>query len=109
MEKDFDKILAAEYSKEFDEKRKRAMINSYYKYGEAKKNYGEYKCMQAVENARLRLQAYLDTGNTEYLVDAANFCMLEFMYPTVPGAKFTPTGEPECDVAGFGHAQLKEV
>lgn len=43
---DFVAILKTEYSTAFDEHRKKAMINSFYKYGPAKKNYGEYKCIQ---------------------------------------------------------------
>lgn len=39
---DFEAILKTEYSTAFDEHRKKAMINSFYKYGPAKKNYGEY-------------------------------------------------------------------
>ena len=34
---DFENILKTEYSNSFDEKRKRSMINSYYKYGPAYK------------------------------------------------------------------------
>lgn len=76
------------------------MINSFYKYGPAKKNYGEYKCMDALKNIELRLQKYKDTGNTEFLVDIANFAMLEFMHPSIP------TSTDACDVAGFGVNQL---
>lgn len=47
---DFVAILKTEYSTAFDEHRKKAMINSFYKYGPAKKNYGEYKCMDALKN-----------------------------------------------------------
>lgn len=74
---DFVAILKTEYSTAFDEHRKKAMINSFYKYGPAKKNYGEYKCMDAIKNLEIRLQKYKETGNTEYLVDVANFAMLE--------------------------------
>lgn len=31
------------------------------------------------------------TGNTEYLIDAGNFAMIEFMRPAVGGAFFEPT------------------
>ena len=103
---DFVAILKTEYSTAFDEHRKKAMINSFYKYGPAKKNYGEYKCMDALKNIELRLQKYKDTGNTEFLVDIANFAMLEFMHPSIPGAKFIPTSTDACDVAGFGVNQL---
>ena len=106
---DFEDILKTEYSSSFDEKRKRSMINSYYKYGPACKNYGEYKCMDALRNLEIRLQKYRGTGNTEYLVDVANFAMLEFMYTSIEGAAFTPTGDAQCEIAGFGVNQLKEV
>lgn len=103
---DFDAILKTEYSTAFDEHRKKAMINSYYKYGPLKKNYGEYKCMNALRNIELRLQKYRETGNTEFLVDVANFAMLEFMHPSIEGAKFVPTSTDACEVAGFGVNQL---
>lgn len=35
---DSEAILKTEYSTAFDEHRKKAMINSYYKYGPLKKN-----------------------------------------------------------------------
>lgn len=73
------------------------MINSFYKYGPAKKNYGEYKCVDALKNIELRLRKYKDTGNTEFL---------EFMHPSIPGAKYTPTGDTTCEIAGFGVNQL---
>lgn len=44
-----------------------------------------------------------------YRCDVANFAMLEFMYPSIEGAAFTPTGDAKCEIAGFGVNQLKEV
>lgn len=35
-----------------------------------------------------RLEAYLETGNLEYLSDIANFSMYEFMWPSHPKAHF---------------------
>jgi hypothetical protein len=34
-------------------------------------------------------------GNTEYLIDAANYCMIEFLYPKHPDAFFRPTDSDE--------------
>lgn len=53
---DFVAILKTEYSAAFDEHRKKAMINSFYKYG-------EYKCMDAIKNLEIRLQKYTPTGD----------------------------------------------
>lgn len=104
----FEEILKTEYNEQFDNIRKRAMVNSYYKYGPLAKNYKEYKCLDAIANLEKRLQKYKETGNTEFLVDVANFAMIEFTYPSIEGAKFVPTGADECEVVGFGINQLKE-
>jgi hypothetical protein len=101
-----EKILQTEYSQRFDEIRKNMMVMSYYKYGPLKDNYGTYKCMDAIKNIELRLQKYKETGNTEFLVDIANFAMIEFMNPSIKGAKYTPTDSGACEVAGFGVNQL---
>lgn len=82
-------ILKQDFSEAFVTKMKNAIELSYYKYGNAKKTYPElaqaYKCL------RERLDLYEKTHNTEFLVDAANFAMLEFMFPSFADAKYTPT------------------
>ena len=102
-----EKILKTEYSEKFDKIRKDMMIMSYYKYGPLKDNYGTYKCMNAIENLKIRLDKYLKTGNTEYLADVANFAMLEFMNPSIEGAKYTPTDDPNCELAGFSINEIR--
>lgn len=107
-EKNFDKILKTEYSEKFDEIRKKAVINSFYKYGPVKDNYGTYKCMDALKNIEIRIRKYIETGNTEYLADVANFAMFEFMYPSIEGAKYTPTAkENSCEIAGFSINEIR--
>ncbi len=49
------------------------------------------KNLNALECLQLRLAKYAETGNTEYLMDAANFAMIEFMHPRNPNAFFKPT------------------
>lgn len=105
--KDFDKILSTEYSQAFDESRKKAMINSFYKYGPLKDNYKNYKCLDAIENLLIRLNKYRETGNTEYLIDVANFAMIEFMYPSIEGAKYVPTDNSDCELAGFSINEIR--
>lgn len=44
----------------------------------------------------------VESGNTEYLMDVANFAFIEFIYPQLEGAKCIPTtdqGSP--GIAGF--------
>lgn len=75
-----EEILQTEYSKEFDSLRKNRMATSYFKYGPIRTNYGE--CLiNSIENLEIRLKKYKETGNKEFLVDVANFAMIEFMYP----------------------------
>lgn len=40
-----------------------------------------------------RWRMYLDTGNTEWLLDAANFAIIEFLKPSRAGAFFEGTDE----------------
>lgn len=95
-------ILKTEYSEKFDQLRKLAMENSYHKYGPLKKNYEEHKCMDALGNLEKRLEKYRETGNTEFLVDVANFAMIEFMYPSLPNAHYEATATGACETVGFG-------
>lgn len=86
------KILDREYSEKFDALRKCAVEVSYHKYGPAKKNFAEGR-VDAIDSLRKKLLAYERTGNTEYLVDVANYAMFEFMYPLNPKAHFKATDD----------------
>ena len=76
---------------EFDPKFWEYMLNRVKtgapKYGGVKKAKFLVNFM-ASASARARMLEYEKTGNTEFLVDAANFLMLEFMEPNVEGAEF---------------------
>lgn len=78
----YENILKTEYSERFD-------------------NYEKFKCMDALRNIEKRIAKYKETGNTEFLADAANFAMIEFMYPSIKGAKYNPTDSGACDIAGL--------
>lgn len=65
------------------------MAVSYEKYGDYREAYPEK--LDAVASGLARVAKYQATGNTEYLIDAANFFMIEFMAPRKAGATFTPT------------------
>lgn len=69
-----------EYSDEFDKLRQNRVELSYYKYGSASINFG-CGLVNALETHELCIKKYLETGNREYLLDAANYLMFEFMYP----------------------------
>lgn len=65
------------------------MAVSFHKYGAVADAYPDK--VDAVASLRQRLDEYARTGNTEFLIDAANFAMIEFMHPAVEGATFEAT------------------
>lgn len=99
-------IPKTEYSEEFDKLRKNRCAVSYYKYGSAAANYGR-GLIQALPTARQCIEKYEATGNTEYLVDAANYLMFEFMYPHHPKGHFRATDSGES--AGIVGMSIKEM
>lgn len=54
------------------------------RYGSMTENRDVWPRLQNV------LRKYQETGNTEFLVDAANYLAIEFTWPSLPGATFTP-------------------
>lgn len=95
-----------EYSAEFDRLRKNRVEISYHKYGPAKRNFGE-KLVNALESHDLCIEKYKKTGNTEYLCDAANYLMFEYMYPQKENAFFKATDSSES--AGIAGVSINEL
>lgn len=69
------------------------MLVSHHKYGDSEDGYPEKAV--AMNNVFKRLELYVNTGNAEYLIDAANFCMLEWMHPSVKNAFMKATDSDE--------------
>jgi len=69
------------------------MAMSFFKYGPVREAYPHK--VSAIESLRRRLDRYEQSGNTEWLIDVANFAMIEFMYPSHPQAHFRPTDAAE--------------
>ena len=86
-------ILQRDWSKEFINLMQNRIIVSHYKYGWMSQTYPELA--KAIDSAEERLRLYRETGNTEWLVDLANFAMIEFMHPSHPQAHFRATGSDE--------------
>ncbi len=99
-------MISEEYSNRFDELRKNRVEVSFFKYGPARKNFrtGNVKAIPSME---LCIEKYNSTGNTEYLVDAANYLMFEFMYPQHPKAYFKATDSR--DSAGIVGISVNEM
>jgi len=102
-----EEILKTEYCEEFDSKRKDMMVMSFYKYGPVSDNYSEYKCMDAMGNVQKRIAKYQETGNREFLLDAANFLMIEYMFPQHKDAHYKATDSGAVETVGFGVNEVK--
>jgi len=73
-------ILNRTFSESFIQKMKNRILVSACKYGDLKKTKQDpLQYRDELKNAKYRISLYEKTGNTEYLVDAANFLMFEFM------------------------------
>ena len=101
-------ILKRDFSEEFITKMKNAIEMSYYKYGHASDTYPELA--QAAKCIQERLDLYMQTHNTEYLVDVANFAMLEFMFPMFKDSKYIPqdSGSSPGLAGGISYKELME-
>lgn len=100
--------LSNEYSARFDELRKNRVETSYFKYGSAKKNFSTGN-VNALETMKLCIEKYQDTGNTEFLCDAASYLMFEFMYPQHKRAHFQATDSSEsAGIVGISEKEMEQ-
>lgn len=79
-------VPTTEFDAEFALRMLQAMAVSYHKYGKVADAYPDK--FDAVADVRARMAKYRETGNKHYLVDAANFAMIEAMHPRRPGAEW---------------------
>lgn len=84
-------VPASEFSEDFVRLMRNRMAVSFFKYGLLTDGFPHK--VDAVSSMQARLDRYAATGNTEWLVDAANFCMIEFMLPRHPRAHFEGTDD----------------
>ncbi len=73
------KAPASEVSREFVDRMDASMLVSYHKYGKVADAFPHK--VNAIASLDKRLRLYKETGNADYLIDIANFAMIEFMQP----------------------------
>lgn len=66
---------------------------SYHKYGSLFDAFPSRK--DGITNAEQRIQLYKDTGNAEWLIDAANYLLIESLAPSHPEYHFRSTDSDE--------------
>lgn len=79
----------SEYSAAFLQGMLNRMAVSGFKYGPVADAYPGK--VDALASLAQRIEKYLETHNTEFLIDAANFAMIEFMRPQFEDAFFAAT------------------
>lgn len=83
----------SEFSEAFAQGMLDRMQMSYFKYGLVEDAYPSK--VDAIKSLKKRLEKYEADGNTEWLMDVANFAMIEFMRPRHPQAHFKSTDSHE--------------
>ena len=103
-----EEILKRDFSEEFILKMKNAIEMSHYKYGWASKTYPELA--QAIKCVQERLDMYEKTHNKDFLIDIANFAMLEYLYPSYEDSKYVPTDSKDSPglAGGISYKELME-
>lgn len=89
----YQTVLAApttELSGEFLQGMADRMAVSFHKYGSVGAADIDFAA-----SIRQRIEKYQETGNTEWLMDVANFAMIEFMVPQHADAHYRPTDSDE--------------
>lgn len=87
--KESDTVPKTEFSNPFVQGMYNRMAVSYHKYDKVADGYPTK--VDAIASLELRLERYKETGNTEWLMDIANFAMIEFMRPRHSNAHFIAT------------------
>lgn len=101
-------ILERDWDDGFIKKMQNRILVSHYKYGWMSQTYPELA--QAVKEIYPRIKKYMETGNTEWLIDVANFAMIEYLHPSVVGAYFKGTDSEESPglTSGIIYKELEE-
>lgn len=71
----YEEIKKSQWNPKFEKLRLNRMILGFFRYGFITGNTKRY---DNIGSAIKRLKKYQETGNSEFLVDAANLCMIEF-------------------------------
>jgi len=84
-------VPASEFNEQFIQQMRTRMAVSYHKYGPM----AEADRVDKLASLQVRLERYRETGNTEWLVDVANFALMEYTHPAHREAHFRATDSDE--------------
>ena len=86
-------LAQSEWSSEFEKLMRNRMIAGAFRYG--KMNVKGKPQYARVESCLKRLKKFQETGNTEFLVDVANLCLIEFVEGIHPKKHFRSVDDGE--------------
>ena len=93
---DLDYLEKTQWSPRFEKLMRNRLIMGAIRYGTnlgtIPKKKSKHDLVYSIER---RIQLYKETGNAEFLVDAANYCLLEFENETHPNFHFCSTDDGE--------------
>ena len=79
----YSDVLSRNFSHDFVKRMQESMVMSAPKYGDIRDKNGtiakHIEEEEMLDGIRERLRLYRDTGRTEFLVDIANFAMIEYI------------------------------
>lgn len=90
---DLDELSKTEWSDRFEELMRNRLLMGAFRYGRL--HDPNKKTYKRVQDAIRRLTQYLETGNDELLVDAANLCLCEFEVGNHPNKHFESVDDGE--------------
>ena len=87
-----NKILSNNFSEEFVTHMKNAMMMSFFKHQDRRGdgNINDYVGKISIDMLQRELEAFASDGNTEHMVNIANYAMCRFIFPQGNEA-YTPT------------------
>ena len=88
-----DSLLKSEWSDEFEKLMRNRLLMGRYRYGRMdRKTDRNYDRTGSIIR---RIRHYQQTGNMEFLVDAANLCLMEFVHCDHPSKHFAAADDGE--------------
>jgi hypothetical protein len=85
-----DEVMATTWDTNFLELMQNRLYMGRLRYGSKKTGGARYNYTKSVAE---KIRLYEETGNTELLVDIANYCMLEFRFGRHPNRHFSATDD----------------
>ncbi len=81
-------LTATEWSPRFEQLMRNRLLMGAFRYGQFADGAETKAPYDLVGAVRRKIGSYAETGNTEYLVDAANYLLLEFEFGQHPSRHF---------------------